>query len=165
MSRITIGRLTKPHGIKGALWVEPLTDFPDRFLQLRKAFIASKDQVFQANVGVRSRRGRFILQIEGIATRTEAEKLVNAYVEVEEEHLAPLGRNEFFLFQIIGSTVFTVDGQSVGTVKDVWKFPAHDLWVVKGERGEVLVPAVGSIVEKVDLEEKKIVIRPPAGLL
>lgn len=162
--RIAIGRIVAPQGIKGEVRVLPLTDFPERFLALKRAFLAAPwDREVEVE-GVRFHKGMVLLKIRGVDTRNEAEELRNADLRVEAEDLVPLGEGQYYVFQIIGLEVFTEDGQALGRIADVLRTGSNDVYVVRGQR-EYLIPAVKEFVAGIDLRAKTIVIRPIPGLL
>jgi 16S rRNA processing protein RimM len=94
-----------------------------------------------------------------------AETLRGRWLAVPEAEALPPGPGRFYPWQLEGCRVFTETGQEVGRVTGVESSPAHDLWVVHDGRGEHLIPAVPAIVLEVDLAGRRIVLRPPEGLL
>ena len=162
--RIAIGRIVVPQGIKGEVRVLPLTDFPERFSTLKRAFLAAPwDREVEVE-GARFHRGMVLLKIRGVDTRNEAERLRKADLQVEEADLVPLGEDEYYVFQLVGLQVHTEDGQALGQVADVLRTGSSDVYVVRGER-EYLIPAVKEFVVDIDLAGKRLVIRPIPGLL
>jgi len=182
--RIAIGQIVAPRGIKGEVRVLPLTDFPDRFKTLRRAFLGAPWNSAVEVEGARFHQGMALVKIRGIDTRDEAEKLRDVYLEIEEADLVPLGKDEYYLFQIVGLRVFTEEGRALGEVVDVLRTGPNDVYVVResqpadpgetpgaghrpGTPGarEYLIPAVKEFITGVDLQGKKLVVRPIPGLL
>ena len=111
----------------------------------------------------RSHRDRFLVGFEGVATRTEAESLRGALYVAEGER-RDLEDDEYWLQDLVGCRVETIEGADVGEVVDVIEAPAQDLLVVKTSSGERYVPLVKEIVPAVDVEGKKVTVAPPEGL-
>jgi 16S rRNA processing protein RimM len=165
---VTIGEIARPHGLRGDLRVVPLTDDPDRFSWLFEC-------VFWDAVHTRHKRRRLrgarrhgpavVLSLAGCDTVAAAQALVGWLLAVPENEALPPGPGRFYPWQLTGSRVETEDGREVGTVAGIEASPAHDLWVVQAGGREHLVPAVPEIVIDVDLARRRVVIRPPDGLL
>lgn len=172
MDRLLIGRVWRPHGVRGELKVIPETDDPERFGALERVFLgtspeAAREYRVQSVRFQPSKRGvTVVLKIEGIATFEDAEAVRHQDVYAEEEDLPPLGEDEIFLHDLIGLDVVTDAGEPVGTVADVLVMPAHNVYVVSREGGdEAMIPAVPEFVLGIDLEAGKLVVRPIEGML
>ena len=164
-----VGRLTKAHGLKGAVKVEMYTDAPGR------RFVPGS--VFSLQVPTSSTwHGKTLELIElkwfnaqpvafftGVLDRSEAETLVKAILWIEHDPHEEPEEDAWFDHQLIGLKVVR-DGIQVGTLAQVDHFPAQDLLTVTTENGDVLVPFVKSIVARVDLETGEMVVTPPPGL-
>ena len=86
-------------------------------------------------------------------------------VQIPIENAVPLEEGEYYLYQLIGVQVETEDGEGLGQVVDVIETGANDVYVVRGPRGEVLLPAIGDVVLDLDLESKRMVVHLLAGLV
>ncbi len=164
--RVVIGRIGRPHGIRGEVTVETRTDEPDE--RFAPGAVLLVDGPVQQLVVDRMHwhSGRLLVTFEGVVDRNDAEALRGLILEVERpDDATPENPEEYYDSALTGCTVVTVDGELVGTVAEVAHLPAQDLLVVTGSRGEVLVPFVTEIVPEVDLAARRIVIDPPAGLL
>lgn len=163
---VRIGQITAPHGVRGAVRVFPLTDFPERFTNLRRALLGAADHP----VAVRCQgavRGLIILQIEGIIDRNQAEAQKGQYLLVPRSEVYPLPEGHYYDFDLIGLEVFGPDGQRLGELVEVnHSSPVHDLYVVEtAPEKRYMVPAVKQFIEAIDLEQGRMVIRPIPGLL
>ena len=161
-----IGRIVKGTGLKGALVVRPLTEYPERFLALKRVWFGKADagqspfQVEEARV-----RGQIIhLRLDEIQTRDAADALAGKFLYVTSEDLVKLPEGTHFVHDIIGSRVIDERGRKIGTIEEVWKLPANDVYVVREGKREHLLPAIQSIIEKIDTERKQIRIRMIRGL-
>lgn len=169
-TQLRVGRLTKPHGLKGALKVELYTDDPDRRF--------TPGAVFTLQVPTTSAwHGKTIELVElkwynshavgffkDVADRTAAESLVKAILWVEQDATElPEEDDAWYDHQLVGLAVVR-DGIRVGTVSQVDHLPAQDLLTVKTDAGDVLVPFVKAIVPSVDVKAGTITVTPPPGL-
>ncbi|NUJ86958.1 ribosome maturation factor RimM [Plantibacter sp. MCCC 1A11337] len=165
-----VGRLTKAHGLKGALKVELYTDEPEH------RFTPGATFTLQVPAGSKW-RGKTLELIElrwynsqpvaffvGISDRSEAETLVKAILWVEQDPTElPVDDDAWYDHQLVGLAVHR-DGVAVGTVARVDHFPAQDLLIVKTGDGEVMVPFVKAIVPTVDIAAGIVTVTPPTGL-
>lgn len=154
--KIHIGQVVGLHGRFGELKVRPLTDFPDRFSEGRSLEIVWSDEHAQivSIDGVRPHKNNLLVKLKGVVTRTEAQQFVDAIFRIDEEELMPLPEHSYYRFQIVGMEVLCLDNSCIGIVSEILETPAHDVYVVKGDR-EHLVPALKKIVRRVDVEQKK----------
>ncbi len=168
--RLRVGRLTKPHGLKGAIKLELFTDNPEvRFAPGSTFSVQVPDDSpwFGKTITIRELKwfnehpvGFF----EEIADRTAAESIVKAILWIDQSEAESLVEPDaWYGHQLAGLSVRR-DGQEIGTVTEVQHFPAQDILVVKTPRGEVLVPFVSAIVPEVNIEERFISVTPPLGL-
>jgi 16S rRNA processing protein RimM len=163
-----VGRIVRPHGIRGHVVINPETDFPEeRFRPGSELFTRTDGEVRRLRVSdVRFHRGRPIVALEGIDSISAAEPLVGVDLRVPVEQLAKLPSGTFYRHDLVGSHVETADGQPVGVVTDVEGTLTGSRLVVRAEDGgEVLIPLVAAICVAIDPVQKRIVVEPPAGLL
>lgn len=164
--QVTVGRIGRPHGIRGEVVVGVRTDEPE----IRFAVGARLD-TDPADVGpltvaaVRRQSGELIVRFRGIRDRTAAGELRGTWLSVDSGTLAPTGDpDEFRDHELVGLCVRTVDGADVGVVEDVLHH-GQDTLIVRAASREILVPFVKAIVISVDVEAGVLVIDPPPGLL
>jgi 16S rRNA processing protein RimM len=163
---LAVGSVTKPFGIKGDLIVQPLTDVPGRFRARRRVHMGRDDKTTESRVieqAVADGRG-VRLKLKGIDNRTAAEKVRGHILYVEETDAVRLPRGTYFIHDIIGLSVSDEQGAVLGTVSDVLRYPANDVYVVRSSEGEILVPAVKEFVRKVDLATRTLVVRLLDGM-
>lgn len=161
---MAIGKILEPWGDKGEVKVEILTDFPERFAFLEKVYIGQTARPLKVKKS-RLLEGYALLQLEGCESRAEASALKGQVIQIPLEELMPLQEGEYYEFEIIGLEVWTDEGLYLGKVQEIIHTGANDVYVVKGPRGEVLIPALEDVVLKVDLEEGKMLVKLPEGLL
>jgi 16S rRNA processing protein RimM len=162
--RVTVGRIGRPHGIRGEVTVEVLTDEPDeRFASGAAVFVG--DDVRHV---LRSHwhSGRLLLTFEGVDDRNAAELLRGSLITVDRPDDEQPDDGAFYDNTLIGCSVFLVTGESVGEVTDVVHLPAHELLTVRTPQGsDAYIPFVSEIVPEVDVDRRRVVIDPPPGLL
>jgi 16S rRNA processing protein RimM len=170
--RVIVGRIGRPHGIRGEVVVGVRTDEPDLRFTVGATLDAStgNEGPPQSRLIVASRRwhsGHLLVGFDGVTDRTAAAELGGTWLSVDSAQLPPTADpDEFRDHELIGLSVRTVSGEPVGVVSDVLHH-GQDLLVVRaeGSGGERLVPFVAAIVPEVDIAGGVLVIDPPPGLL
>jgi 16S rRNA processing protein RimM len=164
---IAVGRITKSVGLKGELSVAMLTDTPDRFEKMRSAWIGTDEAhaVKLAVLGVRQTRTVAVLKLEGIDSRTAADEKRGQLLFVAAKDAVVPKKGSYFIHEIIGMSVETESGEVIGTVLEVMKYPANDVWVVSKGQKEYLIPAIKDVIRRVDVQRRVVVIHPLEGLL
>lgn len=164
---IAIARILKTRGIKGEVVAELLTDFPERFEGLTKV-IATLGNAKREELRIEHhffQKGRIVLKFSGYDTIEESEGLRNAEIAVPESEAVELGEDEYFDWQLEGCSVVTVEGGTIGTVRELMRTGGTEVLIVAGAEKDFMVPFAESICVSVDVEEKVIRIDPPEGLL
>jgi 16S rRNA processing protein RimM len=168
--QLVVGRITRPHGVRGDLAVEVRTDDPE--LRLAAGAMLETEPAVAGPLtvaGTRWHSGRLLVRFAGVDDRTAAEALRGTLLLVDAADLEDLPDPDTYRdHQLIGLTVFGPDGAAVGSVADVLHH-GQDLLVVAGSGpragAEILIPFVAAIVTEVDLEAGLVRVDPPAGLL
>ncbi|MCY6483970.1 ribosome maturation factor RimM [Clostridium aestuarii] len=152
---LTVGRIINTHGIKGEIKVKPISDDVKRFKELKEAYINEK----LVNIkGCKFQPNKVILKIEGIDSIEEAVKLKNKPIKVKRENAVQLPEDSYYEADIIGCEVFEENGNAIGNVDEIIYTGSNDVYWVKGEN-EVLIPALKDIILKIDINNKKIIIK------
>lgn len=163
---VTVGRVARPHGVRGELRVVPDTDFPQRLLTLREAVLLKEEQATAVQIeAVRPHGSDFLVKIDGIKSVEQAQAWRGALVAVPRADTVPLPPGRYYVFDVLGLRVETESGRVLGTVSRILRTGGNDVYVVRGASGEVLIPAVSSVVVSIDVAAGKMVIRPMEGLL
>lgn len=160
---VIVGRLGRPRGVDGKLYIIPDTDFPERFVGLTELFVNDKGQwkKFQiADIGLVGNKP--VVAFDGIGSREEASRLTNRDVAVPKGETVVLPEGSHFLFDLEGCNVFDQEtGQFVGKLIKVEKYPANDVFVIRTDDDlEMRLPAVKQFVKLIDTENKKIDVDP-----
>ena len=165
---VVIGEVTRPHGLRGEVRVIPHTDRPERFDGLAECVLwdeASNARVVRRITGARRQGQAVLLSLADCDSVEAAAALVGRLVALPRALALPLPPGQLYPWQLVGCRVETEDGRAVGELSGIEPSPAHDLWVVRGTGREHLIPAVAEIVVAVDVDARRVVIRPPEGLL
>jgi len=165
---VVIGEVTRPHGLRGEVRVTPHTDRPERFEGLGECVLwdeASDTRVVRRITGTRRQGEAVLLSLAGCDSIEAAAALVGRLVALPRAQALPPPPGYLYPWQLVGCRVVTEDGREVGAVSGIEPAPGHDLWVVRGPEREHLIPAVAEIVVEVDVEGRRVVIKPPEGLL
>jgi 16S rRNA processing protein RimM len=161
---IAVGRITRAHGVKGEVAVFPLSQVPARFEPGSRVLAGEDGRRVLVVADARPHRSRLLITFEGVANRDQAEALQGTYLFVPASDSPPLPPGEYWTHDLIGCEVITENGRSMGRLGEVIHTPANDVWVVQGQDGETLVPALKDVVSEVDLGARRIVVREVPGL-
>jgi 16S rRNA processing protein RimM len=164
---IAVGRVAKSVGIKGELGISMLTDDPRRFTKLKYVWIGRDESkaVRYTITSARTTRSAVVLKLEEIDSRTAADGQRGQLVFVSTNDAISPRKGSYFIHDIIGINVVTEAGDKIGTVREVMKLPANDVWVISAGGKEILIPAIKAVIRSVDLKRHTVVIRPLEGLL
>lgn len=150
---LMIGEITKPQGVHGELKLRPVTCDPSRFEGLDCAYLKEGESYRPVKISVRRAGADAIFfRMEGVQTRDDAERLRGTPLYIDRAHAVELDADSAFICDLIGLKGMLSDGGEIGTLKDVLQPGGNDVYVFSGPRGEVLVPALKSVVRGVDLD-------------
>jgi 16S rRNA processing protein RimM len=166
---LAVGQIVGAHGLYGELKVEAYSDFPDRFAPGATLFIG-EDLENVRITSVRPHKNNLLVRLEEIEDRNEAEEVRGLWLYVPEADAGELEEGQYWIHDIIGLQVVTVDGMQIGKITDVMATGANDVYVVRpaadiNQGRDVLLPAIADVVERVDLEQRIMVIRLLEGLI
>jgi 16S rRNA processing protein RimM len=151
--------------VLGDVLVEVLTDFPERFDRLQVAYLGNELQADRWQViATRWHQDQVLLRLQGCPDRTTAERLRGLLVQIPIEEAMPLPEGEYYAYQLIGLDVVTVEGEGLGKVSQVLFTGANEVYRVSGPRGEILLPAIADVIERIDLEAGQMQVRLVEGL-
>ena len=163
---VVVGRIGRPHGVKGAVSIEVRTEDPERRFAVGGRVLTDSGREL-AITSSTWHSGRLLLTFEGYEDRNAIEGLRNQLISVERpEDEQPEDPDEFYDSSLMGCEVVDDEGTAIGTVVEVAHLPAQDMLVIRTiDDREVLVPFVEEFVPTVDIANKRLVITPPDGLL
>jgi 16S rRNA processing protein RimM len=160
---LAIGRVLRPHGVHGELLVESLTDFPGHLEAIKVVYLgeAAESHTLAA---ARIHRHQLILRLEDCHDRESADAYRQQLVQIRTESAAPLPPGLYYHHQLLGLSVYTDDGEDLGQLVDILETGANDVYVVRGAKGEILLPVIESVIRAVDLDQKRLTVHLLEGL-
>jgi len=164
---INIGKIAGTYGYKGMVRIIPLTDFPERFEELKRVIISHRGAIEEMLVEASRPYGQTcLLKLKGIDNREDAQDYRNALLQVEPDQLYPLPEGYYYHFQLQGLSVYDEEKGLLGELTEILETGANDVYVVKSEEyGEILLPAIKEVVLEVNLEAGKMQVRLLPGLI
>ncbi len=106
-----------------------------------------------------------LIKFRQISTREQADQLAGSEILIDRSQCLPLEKDSYYYFDLIGARVVTTKGEEIGVLEEIMDLPANDVYVVRKQTREVLIPAIAEVIKKVDIENAVIVIEPMDGLL
>jgi 16S rRNA processing protein RimM len=161
--RITVGRINSTWGLKGHVKVTPFTSNEERLVSGAELIVAGQRRIA---LEVVRPQGYPIIRFEGYPDRTAAEALRGELIEIDAGDLPALPDGAYYVDDLRGLSVVTTSDEPIGVIADVLTTGANDVYVVKrsGQK-DALIPAIGDVVQSVDLETRQMTIEPLPGLL
>ncbi|WP_294402189.1 ribosome maturation factor RimM [uncultured Clostridium sp.] len=151
-----IGQIINTHGIKGEVKVYPLTEDVNKFKRLKTVLVGGVEMNI---LGVKFQKDRVILKLEGVDTMNDAETYKQKYIEIPRDKEPELPEDTYYVSDLKQCTVYDTNDKELGKVFDVISTRNNDVYWIKQPK-ELLIPVLRDIVLSVDIDEKKIVIRP-----
>ena len=150
-----LGVIVKAQGIKGEVKVKPYTDTPDVLCRLK--FVMSDGTRLHIESS-RSDKSMAYLKLEGIDDRDAAEMLRNKEIYVDKKDAPRLPNDRYYIDDLIGCKVYDSESTFLGTIINIMQNGANDVYIIKNENGEILVPVLKSVIKKTDIDKKEIVL-------
>lgn len=161
---LRIGIIVNTQGIKGEVRVMPLTEKIERFTGLKCVYLDDAKLIRKDIEYVRYHKNFVLIKFKGIDNMNDAEKLKNTYILVDRENAIKLPEGSYFICDLIDIDVFDVNGENLGKVADILSTGSNDVYVVKKDGKETLIPALKSVVKSIDLENNRITVELPEEL-
>ncbi|MCL6559639.1 MAG: ribosome maturation factor RimM [Firmicutes bacterium] len=163
---ITIGKIVNTQGHRGAVRVLPLTDFPERFAAMDRIRVTLKDGKKEFRIEPAQPYKKFIImKFKEIPDMNAAETLKGGILQVPREELVALPEGNYYIFDIVGLTVYDSLGGRLGEVTDVLQTGSNDVYVVETGGKPLLVPALKQVVKEIDPAGRRMVVDLPEGLV
>jgi 16S rRNA processing protein RimM len=153
-----IGKVVKPHGVKGKIKVKYYGEDLDQFSHYREVILPDRSgnpQTYDIVQAI-SQPSFLILQLKGIERIEDVQPLVGKEILIRKDSLPDLEEDEYYWIDLLGMVVETEDGKKIGTLKEIFATGANDVYVVEGKRGEIFLPATGEVIKSVDRQRKVI---------
>ena len=149
--KIIIGKFGAAHGVRGDIKVYPLTDFPERFNDLKSAFVDDKEIDI---VSTRYQNNFVVMKIKGVNSREEVSLFTNKLLKINRCDVPPLEEGEYYAFDIVGLTVINHEDIVLGEITEILKTGSNDVYITKTKDGrQLLIPALKKVVTKINIEE------------
>lgn len=163
---LRVGVISSTHGVRGEVKVYPTTSDVNRFKDLKKIVLDTGREYLDLEIsGVKFFKNQVILKFKGIDNINDIEKYKGKDLLVHREDAVPLEENENYVADLIGLTVVTEDGVTLGELTEVMETGANDVYVIETEDGrELLIPAIRDCILDVDLEEEVMTVHILPGL-
>ena len=166
---LVVGRIGRAHGVLGEATIEIRTDMPDERFVLGACLVT--DPAGNGPLTIESARdhnGILLLKFKEIQDRTAVERIRDTLLLADVDLKADLLEgevDEYHVQQLIGCDVVDESGKKLGELTDVLNLPGQDVLAIQSDLGEILLPFIAEFVPEVDIKNRKIVVRPPTGLL
>ncbi len=163
---VLLGKVTKPHGIRGEVKVYPYSGTPENFLHYTDILLApdeAAEPVYCVVVRARVQKNSVLVQFENSSTRNDAEALIGSLVYVHREDLPEPGRNEFYLRDLAGRQMVTEEGRVIGTITGIVSETGQDIARVQDGDREYMIPLVPAFLRS--LADNRVQVALPPGLL
>ncbi len=167
MEKTRIGKILNAHGIRGELKVEPLTDNPERYKILEQVYLEDrkKNYILYDVEFVRFHKGNVLIKLAGIDDMDAAKLVKNQHLAINKSDRMPLEEGAYYIDDLIGLQVFE-DDRPIGVLKDVLQPGANDVYVLDSTiYPDLYIPALKSVILSVDLENKRMDVKLPKGLV
>lgn len=149
--KIIIGKIGAAHGVRGDMKVYPLTDFPDRFNTIKKAFIDDKEINI---ISTRYQNNFVVMKVKGVNSREEVARYTNKLLKINRSDVPPLNEGEYYSFDIIGLKVINQDDIVLGEIIEILKTGSNDVYITKTPEGkQLLIPALKKVVTEINIED------------
>lgn len=163
-SFLEVGKIVGTHGVRGMVRIQPWCDSAEFFCGLKKVYLDGEGKN-SLSLSKSSPHGNVVIAaIKGIDSIEEAEKYRNKVIYMSRKD-AKLSEGQYFITDLIGCAVFDADSEiKLGVISDVSQTGANDVWHIKREDAEYLIPAIDEVVISVDVDKDRVVIRPLKGI-
>jgi 16S rRNA processing protein RimM len=145
--------------------VHPITELPERFTWLDSLYVGESNPVKVRIEAARIHNKFVLIKLAGFDDRDAADSLRGELLQIPEEEGLPLAEGEYYLYQLLGLSVFTEQGEQLGSVVDVIETNANNVFVLDGAAGEVLLPDIEEVILDIDFDNDRMLVRLMPGLL
>jgi 16S rRNA processing protein RimM len=158
--QIVIGKIIAPHGVRGEFRLMPLTENPQRYLEMEKLLLENGREL--TIISARFHKNMVLIKTEELASMDEVEPLRGKNVVVNAKDLPPLQDGRFYVADLIGFAVVTLENEDIGKLADVITTGSNDVFVVKGNDGkDIMIPAIDTHIKEIDTTSRTIKVVLP----
>jgi len=155
---LIIGKIRKAYGLKGEIFMEVLTDFPERVKPGKIVFIGNEKAEQQIET-VRKHQNGLLIKFRNLNDRKGIQSIQNNLIYVPATDLPKLDKNRYYFHELIGMRIQTEEGKKIGTVSEILETGANDVLVIKQEEKEVLIPFIKEVILDVQRKENVIIVK------
>ena len=163
-----IGQIVNTSGLKGVVKANLFTDDMSKIESFNKVLIEKNGQLLEYVIeDVKYHKNQALIKFKGVDDINAAEHLRNCFIKVHRNDEEELPEDTYYIVDLIGLDVFSDDGEKLGVLKDVFSVPFgnHDIYVVETGEKDVLLPAIGEVIKKIDIENQKMIVHLIDGLV
>jgi 16S rRNA processing protein RimM len=162
---VVVASVVKAHGLKGTFKVKVETDNPKRFLPGESLLLVLPNRMQEVTVESFVPQNRYgLLKLSEISEIEQAEPWRGADLAIPSSELGQLEPGRYYTFQLLGLTVLSQDARNLGVLTRIEEMPSGDIYLVKSQEGDFYIPAMGDIIERIDLDKGVMIIRDMEGL-
>lgn len=162
---LVVGEILKPWGFRGEVKIKVISGYPARLVKHKTVYLGPQARAFQVE-SARLHSGYILMKFVGYDTDTSVAKLRGEIVHIPADQAAPLKKNQYYHHQLIGLNVVTQNGDPLGALAEILETGANDVYLVRTPEGkEILLPAIKSVIKKIDLPAKTITVELIPGLV
>ncbi len=164
---LQVAKIARPHGLRGEVKVVEEPGGSGAWRAVDEVFVGDSPgtaRCFKLS-GVRGAGKFLIMSLEGVDVVEGARELAGLGIFVRRDDLPPPEEGSYYVDDLLGMLVEDETGRSLGVLTEIFDNGAHDIYVVRGEAGEIMLPIIDGVVQSLDVNDGTIVVRPPAGLL
>lgn len=164
--KLEIGQIVNTKGLKGELRVNSFSEESNRFETIDTILLKIEKEYKEYKIEkVGYSKNQVVLKLKGVDTIEQAELLKNVYIYIYRKQLGDLPEGTYYIADLIGLDVVTIDGEKIGIVDDIFSTGSNDVYVVKDDLGkQKLLPAIDDVLKEIDIENGKIVVNLIEGL-
>lgn len=169
---LQVGRMTRPHGVKGECKVIPESDDPDRIRNLKRIWLgrtpesSASYEILSSRLHTSKHGISVLMQLAGIQSVSDVQRLRKPLVFAHLDDLPPLHSGEYYLHDLIGVNILNEDGEMIGSIKEIWETAAHPVYLIdRDDHEDALIPAVDEFIVSKDLYQRQMTIRSMEGLI
>jgi len=164
---LLVGKVIKPHGFKGLIRVSSYARSAESFLHSETVLfkLDHQDPVEYGILEVKPHKNIFLMAVDGLDSYKKIDNYRGAKILVRKDHLRKNSEDEYFWFELIGLDVYQDTGEYLGVIKEIIPSGNHDIYVVRLNESEFLIPAIHDVINKIDIDNGKMIISAMEGLL
>ncbi|TCQ05838.1 16S rRNA processing protein RimM [Serpentinicella alkaliphila] len=165
MKMLRVGKIINTHGLKGELKVLSLSDYAERFEELEWVLIEGYKEKFYIE-SVKYQKSNVLITFKGYKDINQVEKFKNKYLLIDETQRRELPEGTYYIADIIGLDVYTMNNEYLGKVVDILQAGSNEVYVIQyGKSTPIMIPAVDEFIPHISIEEGKIIVNPIEGMI